>query len=163
MTDSLKTYSVLFAEDVPHYGCVDIEAANDAAAIAAAKAFNVRDVTDDPAWSSTVCVRIVHIEDEQGNIVASDVPLDDFHLRNGGDADRRLCEAAPKLLAALTRRARARLTPALTRSFVDSSNCRRCPICSRPRSATWRTRWPSRSARSAQPATSSPSSKNAPF
>jgi hypothetical protein len=29
----MKTYSVLFAEDIPHYGCAETQAANDAAAL----------------------------------------------------------------------------------------------------------------------------------
>lgn len=36
-----------------------------------------------------------------GDCIAADVPLDEFSLRNGGDEDRRLCAAAPQLLAAI--------------------------------------------------------------
>jgi hypothetical protein len=58
----MKTYSVLFAEDVPHCGSAEIEAAEDAAAIETAKADEVTAVAHDPDWSWTVCRRIVHIE-----------------------------------------------------------------------------------------------------
>lgn len=100
----MKTYTVLFAEDVPHYGYADIEADNDREALAKARAY-WRDCdprpTDDPDWSAGVCHRIVLIEDARGNSIAHDIALDDFHLRGGGEADRLLCEAARDLLAAL--------------------------------------------------------------
>jgi hypothetical protein len=35
----MKTYTVIFAQDVPHYGSVEIEAKNDEAAIRRAKAY----------------------------------------------------------------------------------------------------------------------------
>ena len=41
----MKTYSVLYAEDVPHYGTAEIEAENDAEAIAKAKAGPIRYAT----------------------------------------------------------------------------------------------------------------------
>lgn len=96
-----KTYSVLFAQDVPHYGTLDIEAAGDAAALAAARCVDLADVTHDPDWNYPVCRRIVHIEDPQGRMIATDVPLDGFHLGDGGDEARRLCTAAPELVRAL--------------------------------------------------------------
>jgi len=102
----MKKYSVLFAVDVPHYGPVDIEAAGDAEALTAVRAYwerveagNELEPAFDPHWDSKVCARIVHIEAPDGEEIARDVPLDQFHLRCGGEADRRLCEAAPDLLA----------------------------------------------------------------
>jgi hypothetical protein len=73
----MKTYTVLYAEDVPHYGSHDIEAENDQAAIEAAVALHARgDVSlNEAAWDSTVCARIVHIEDPDGNIIEKDKPL----------------------------------------------------------------------------------------
>lgn len=71
----MKTYSVLFAEDVPHYGTANIEAPDDEAASAAATAFEASTLTHDPDWSSIVCRRIVSIEDPHGEIIATDVPL----------------------------------------------------------------------------------------
>ena len=59
----MKTYSVLFAEDVPHYGSVEIEAENDAGALDAARGYDLSEVTTDPEWENSVCRRIVHIED----------------------------------------------------------------------------------------------------
>lgn len=83
----MKSYTVLFAEDVPHYGSVTVVAENDASALAHAKAF-WRDAkarpTVDPDWSGSVCHRIVHIEDESGRVVAVDVALDDFVLERRG-------------------------------------------------------------------------------
>lgn len=96
-------YSVLFAEDVPHYCTAEIEADSAEEAIKRAKAHpNTSDLAfDDADWSNPVCFRIVHIEDAEGQIVTADVSLDDFFLRGGGDADRRLCDNAEDMLKAL--------------------------------------------------------------
>jgi hypothetical protein len=93
----MKTYSILFAEDVPHYGVVELEAKDDAAALEAAKAYDLSEVTNDPEWENSVCRRIVHIEDPQGNTVSYDVPLDDYFLRHGGEKERLLCDAAAEM------------------------------------------------------------------
>jgi hypothetical protein len=97
----LKTYSVLFAEDVPHYGFAEIEAGDDAAALEAAKAYDLSEVAVNPEWENSVSKRIVHIEGPTGNTIAYDVPLDDYSLRSGGEKDRLLCDAAPEMLKAL--------------------------------------------------------------
>ena len=97
----MKTYSVLFAEDVPHYGAVEIKARNAAAALKAAKAYDLSQVTNDPDWSNSACTRIVHIQDPDGNIVHCDVSLDDCFLRYGGEPERRLCYAAAEMLLVL--------------------------------------------------------------
>jgi len=102
-TGKLKTYTVLYAVDVPHYGRWVIEAGNDADALAAAKAVDCEDVCSEPQWDSAVCKRIVHIEDPDGNTPHRDVPLDEFSLRSGGEADRVLCDAATDMLSALRR------------------------------------------------------------
>jgi hypothetical protein len=99
----MKTYSVLFAQDVPHYGTAEVEAADDDAAIIAAKLLDPAEYTHDPAWDDPVCRRIVHIEAPDGRIVAQDVALDEFFLRNGQNIDPRLCDAAPALKDALER------------------------------------------------------------
>jgi hypothetical protein len=104
----MKTYTVLYAEDTPFYGFKDIEAADDADVIVQAKLADYPDCANDPDWHGTVCRRIVGIHDDQNNDVACDIPLDDFYLRRGGDADRLLCAAARDLFLALTR-ARAEL------------------------------------------------------
>jgi len=97
----MKTYSILFAEHVPHYGTAEITAANHDEAIAAAKRIE-RELTA-PDWDNAVCCRIVHIEDEDGNIVTEDLALDGFFLRHVQNIDPLLCDAAPRLLDALTR------------------------------------------------------------
>jgi hypothetical protein len=97
----MKTYSVLFALDIPHYGSVDIEAPDDTAALAAAKQLDPSDYTSDPAWDDPICRRIVHIEAPDGRIVSRDVNLDEFFLRRGGEEARRLCDGAPALKEAL--------------------------------------------------------------
>jgi hypothetical protein len=94
----MKSYSVLFAEDVPHYGVVEIEAEDHNAALEAAKAYDLSEVTNDPAWEYSACKRVVHIEDPEGNIVFEEVALDDCFLRYGGDKERALCDAAGELL-----------------------------------------------------------------
>ena len=97
----MKTYSVLVAEDIPHYGTAEITAAADAEAIARAKALDLDGLCTDPAWDDPVCRRIVHIEDPDGNIVAQDVARDGFFLRHSRNIDPLLCDAAPKVLQAL--------------------------------------------------------------
>jgi hypothetical protein len=97
----MKTYSVLFAEDVPHYGVAEIKAKDDAAALELAKAYDLSQVTNDGQWGNSACKRIVNIEDSEGNIVIEDIALDDCFLRYGGEKERVLCDAAPQLLKAL--------------------------------------------------------------
>jgi hypothetical protein len=97
----MNIYSILFAQDVPHYGTTEIEAADDAAAITAAKLLDPAEYTHDPHWDDPICRRIVHIEAPDGRIVAQDLALDEFFLRRGGEEASRLCDAAPALKAAL--------------------------------------------------------------
>jgi len=98
----MKTYTVLYAEDVPHYGQAEIEATdNDAAIDAARKAHADLDLyLYDPDWDNTICKRIVHIEDQNGEIIAEDIPVDSYYLSHG-EPQRRLCEAAAAMLEAL--------------------------------------------------------------
>lgn len=101
----MKTYTVLYAQDISHYGAVELEAENEDDIVRAARAYwhetNINPA-DDPAWSNPFCQRIVQIEDQDRNvIVAEDIPLDDYHLRNGGEADRHLCDAAAGMLETL--------------------------------------------------------------
>lgn len=99
----MKTYTVLYAEEVPHYGVDTMEARDDASAIALAKSRPISGITLDPDYENAVCKRIVHIEDEQGNVVATDIPLDSCFLRYGGESERLLCDAAAQYLEALQR------------------------------------------------------------
>jgi hypothetical protein len=97
----MKTYSVLYAQDVPHYAYAEIQARGPKDALAKARKFETDIATSyEPDWDSSVSRRIVHIEAPNGKIVAEDIPLDQYHLRNGGDPDRRLCDAAAAMLAA---------------------------------------------------------------
>ncbi len=97
----MKTYSVLFAEDVPYHGTAEIEAADDAGAVEAAKACDVSANTTDPDWNNGFCKRIVYIQAENGELVDADIPLDDCFVRYGGEPERILCDAAAELLRTL--------------------------------------------------------------
>ena len=102
----MKTYTILYAEDVPHYGTVEIEADNDAEAIAKARAISDEDLgntTIDPDHGSSVCKRIVHIQDAEGNDVAHDLRLDNYSLELVTDEDINIRNHAKKLLEALER------------------------------------------------------------
>jgi hypothetical protein len=98
----MKTYTALFAVDVPHYGTEHIEAESPAAAIAVAKTMDPADVCNDPDWSNSACARIVSITDDlTRHTIAEDVALDGAFLRYGGRQAWLLCEAAPDMLKAL--------------------------------------------------------------
>ncbi len=99
----MNTYTVLFAEDVPHYGSAQVTAASAAEALEAARHLDTSDHCTEPNWNGAVCRRIVHIETEEGTIVAEDIALDGCFLRYGGQPDRLLCDVAPRLIDALTR------------------------------------------------------------
>ena len=63
----MKTYTILYAQDIPHYGSVELEAENDAEIVAAARGYwdaTELDPADDPDWNNPVCKRIVEISDE---------------------------------------------------------------------------------------------------
>ena len=98
----MKTYTVLYAEDVPHYGQAEIEATDNDAAIEAARKVHAEGSLDlyDADWDNAICKRIVHIEDQDGEIIAEDIPLDSYYLSHG-EPQRRLCEAAAAMLEAL--------------------------------------------------------------
>jgi hypothetical protein len=76
----MKTYTILYAEDVPHYASVQIEAQSDEDAIKRAKVHDFAGEALEAEWNNPVCRRIVHIEDNAGNTVANDIPLDDYVL-----------------------------------------------------------------------------------
>ena len=85
----MKTYRVLFAQDIPHYGSVTIEAKNDAGALRRAKKY-WRDVQIgaepwplyDAQHDSAVSARIVLLYDEADadREIAHDVRLDEYML-----------------------------------------------------------------------------------
>ena len=76
----MKTYTVTFAEDVPYYRTLEIDAENDEQAITKAKKYpaNHDMQFDDPDWNNPICQRIVHIEDDAGRTIANDIPLDNY-------------------------------------------------------------------------------------
>ena len=109
----MKTYSVLYAEDVPHYGTAEIEAENDAEAIAKAKAGTFE--TDDPDWNNTICKRIVRIEDPEGKLIAVDVALDDYMLSRAACGQRLKIGAAEEMFDALAAQEMAEYDPEAAR------------------------------------------------
>lgn len=84
----MKTYTVLFAQDVPHYGQVEIAATGDDDALARARAYWKRVQRGKEPWplydaqhDSAILDRIVEIiDDESGRQVAADIRLDTYHL-----------------------------------------------------------------------------------
>lgn len=71
----MKTYTVLYAEDVPHYSVVDIEAVDTADAITKARSCDLTDVPTNPDFHNAVSRRIVEVTDADENIVAEFIPL----------------------------------------------------------------------------------------
>jgi hypothetical protein len=92
-------YSGLFAEYVPHYCIEEIAAEDLEEAIGHRNTGNLD--FDDPDWNNPVCLRIIHIEDGQEETAVDDIPLDEFIIRSGGEANRRLCDNAEDMLNAL--------------------------------------------------------------
>lgn len=93
----MPKYEVLFAQDIPHYGLVEIEAENDEAIIPKAKAYwrlidsgDERWPLTEPDHESPILTRIVQITDDQGSEVATDISLDEnyrlVNTRETGDA-----------------------------------------------------------------------------
>jgi hypothetical protein len=83
----MKTYTALFAQDVPHYGQVEITASDDEDALAKARAYWKRVQLDKEPWpldeaqhESAVLDRVVEITDETGRQVAGDIRLDTYLL-----------------------------------------------------------------------------------
>jgi hypothetical protein len=83
----VKTYTIIFAEDVPHYGSVEIAAANDADAVVQATAYWNRAKNsqepwplDDAEYGSAILERIIEITDSDERPVANDIRLDSYYL-----------------------------------------------------------------------------------
>jgi hypothetical protein len=98
----MKTYTVLYAEDVPQYAQGEVEARGPKDAIAKARKLDTDTFTAfEPDWSGAVSRRIVSIEDPDGDVIAEAIPLDDFVLHNA-DAEKRLkLDAAEAMFEAL--------------------------------------------------------------
>jgi hypothetical protein len=98
----MKTYSILYAEEVPHYTAHEIQAKNDAEAIELARAFDWFGPPSDPDHHSAVLRRIVYIEDDAASeIVDENIPLDNWFLREGDEKRQALYDAAADMLEAL--------------------------------------------------------------
>jgi hypothetical protein len=108
----MKTYTVTYAEDVPHYALGEVEARGPKDAIAKARKLDTETFTAyDPDWSGAVCRRIVSIEDPDGHVVAQDIPLDNFVLHDA-DTDKRLrLDAAEAMFEALCAQEMAEFDP----------------------------------------------------
>jgi hypothetical protein len=83
----MKTYTVLLAQDVPHYGMVEIAATGDEDALAKAHIHWERVQRGEEPWpldeaqhDSAVLDRIVEINDETGRQIAADIRLDTYLL-----------------------------------------------------------------------------------
>ena len=72
----MKTYTVLYAEDVTHYTAVEIDAMDTVDVIEKAQACDLTDMPTNPDWHNAVCRRIVEVTDEDENIVAAFIPVD---------------------------------------------------------------------------------------
>jgi hypothetical protein len=105
----MKAYTALFAQDVPHYGMVEIAATGDEDALAQAHIHWERAPRDEEPWPLTeaqhdfaVLDRIVEITDETGRQVAADIRLDRYFLTIAPtELSAKLIENAPAMHAAL--------------------------------------------------------------
>ena len=105
----MKTYIALFAQDVPHYGQVEITATGDDDALAKARGHWERVQRGEEPWplteaqhDSAVLDRIVEITDETGRQVAADIRLDTYLLSIAPtDLSVKLIENASRMHAAL--------------------------------------------------------------
>ena len=105
----MKTYFVVFAQDVPHYGQVEIAATGDDDALAKARVHWARVQSEeepwpltDPEYGSGVLDRIVEITDEGGRQVAADTRLDTYLLTTAPtELSVKLIDNASQMHAAL--------------------------------------------------------------
>jgi hypothetical protein len=108
----MKTYTVIYAEDVPHYALGEIEARGTKDAIAKARKTDTELFTAyDPDWSGAVCSRIVSIEDPAGRVVAQNIPLDNYVLHHADAAKRLKLDAAEAMFEALCAQEMAEFDP----------------------------------------------------
>jgi hypothetical protein len=122
----MTTYTILLAQDIPHYGTTEITAADASGALERAKDLDISELCNDPDWEHPVCSRIVHIADEAGALVAHDVALDGYVLHHKSEPRADLCARAPALQATLERIAAIPLygerlsDPALRAEFISA-------------------------------------------
>ena len=83
----MKTFSVLVAHDVPHYGTIEIQAETADQALEILEERPLDEITDeacnDPAYENSICARVVHIKDEDGNCSHENTPLDNSYRELG--------------------------------------------------------------------------------
>ena len=72
----MKTYTVLYAEDVTHYSAVEIDAMDTVDVIEKARTCDLSQVPTNPDWRNAVSRRIVEVTDEDENLIAEFIPLD---------------------------------------------------------------------------------------
>lgn len=101
----MKTYQILYAEDVPHYAIGEIKARGPKDALAKARKVDTDTFTAlDPDWSNPVCRRIVHItEEKSGKYIAEDVRLDNYTLEQASDQEITIRKHGRELIEALER------------------------------------------------------------
>ena len=101
----MKTYEILYAEDVPHYAIGEIKARGPKDALAKARKVDTDTFTAlDPDWSNPVCRRIVHItEEKSGKYIAEDVRLDNYALEQATDREITIRKHGVELLETLER------------------------------------------------------------
>jgi hypothetical protein len=74
-----KLYSVLYAEDIPCYGTAQLRAATDDEALEKARRLADTDrdlIILDPDWTQPFCKRLIHIEADDGRVIAENIALD---------------------------------------------------------------------------------------
>lgn len=120
----MKSYVVLYAEDIPHYGVREFSVADDELAIQRAidiTPASMSAYTNDPDHVNPQFRRIVHIEGPDG-IIAEDIYL---------DKRDRVAAAATDMLAALIAQEMADADPAAARRkgyFDRARNLRKAAI-----------------------------------
>ncbi len=121
----MKTYTVIYAEDVPHYALGEIEARSPKDALAKARKLDTDTFTAyDPDWSGAVCRRIVSIQDHEGNIVAEAISLDNYVLHNADTEKRLKLDAAEAMFEALCAQEMAEYDPEASRRKGYFDNAR---------------------------------------
>lgn len=94
----MKTYYAIFAEFVPYSDTLEISAANDAEALHQAKQIKPKDLCLTPDYEYSFGFRIAEITDDDRNTIVEDILLSDGFVCWGGEAERRLCNAARDML-----------------------------------------------------------------
>jgi hypothetical protein len=111
----MPKFNFLIGHDVPHYGYVEIVASDPEHALETLKAKPLHEILDnavtDPAWDSSICARIVNMQDEEGESFFEDTALDNTYAEWSAvtDLTSALREAEAYLSGADTRTTPAQL------------------------------------------------------